>query len=116
MFEPPNLPTSSEEEFHDWFRKSTVVDAAGEPTTVHRGSMNAGGAPYGKDGLVFLTASEDLAKIYARQEKGHLYHFHVRCEKRFDASRREGLTLWKQFVVETGAQSWAFVPSVIVRS
>lgn len=94
-----------EVDFRDWFGKSTVVDAAGEPLAMYRGTMNSHPGPYNDNGLVFLTPSEDFAKNYARG--GTMHVLHVRCEKPFDASRGEGLALWKQFVAETRAESWA---------
>ena len=95
----------SEKAFRNWFGKSTVVDDAGDPLVMYRGTMNPHPKPFNEDGLVFLTASEDFARKYARG--GTMHVLHVRCEKPFDASRGQGLALWKEFVAETGAESWA---------
>lgn len=103
--EPELEVAPAEKAFRDWFGKSTVVDDAGEPIAMYRGTVNPHPKPFNDDGLVFLTASEDFARNYARG--GTMHVLHVRCEKPFDASRGQGLALWKEFVAETGAESWA---------
>lgn len=103
--DPAPAVSKPHDAFQTWFGKSTVVDAAGEPMVMHRGSPNPNAEAYNADAMVFLTASETFAAHYGKGGKVH--HFHVRCEKPFDASRGAGHALWKQFEQETGAQSWA---------
>ena len=82
-----------------------ILDDSGAPMRLFRGSKNPGGAPYNKDGWVFLTPDRSFAENYARG--GSMYEFTAKAERPFDASRGEGRELWKQFEKETNAPSWA---------
>lgn len=86
-----------------------LSDASGAPIKMYRGSPNVDPAPRNKDALVFLTANRDFAQNYAKGPNGRVHEFNVVLEKPFDASRGEGLKLWKQFVRDTDSPSWSSV-------
>lgn len=91
--------------FTRWFGKSVMVDNAGSPLTLYRGSYQVNGAAYNDNAMIFVTESREFAAHYARH--GYFHELHVRCEKPFDASRGAGLRLWKEFAAETAQESWA---------
>ena len=91
--------------FRDWFGGSKIVDEAGEPVVMYRGTQNANAEAYDGNALIFLSPRRNTAEVYANG--GALYEVYAKVEQPFDASRGEGLKLWKQFVAETNAASFA---------
>ena len=86
-------------------KAAQLLDDSGAPMRLFRGSPNPGGAPYKKDGWVFLTPEKSFAENYARN--GKLYEFTAKAEQPFDTTRGDGYKLWKEFEKETNAPSWA---------
>lgn len=91
--------------FKHWFGNSTIVDEHGRPQVMYRGTSHPNAEAYNEKALIFLSPDQEFAEHYARGGKVH--PLYVRAEHPFDASRGEGLHLWREFVRETSAEAWA---------
>ncbi|MCA8017724.1 LPD38 domain-containing protein [Burkholderia metallica] len=91
--------------FKRWFGKSRAVDEGGKPLVFYRGTRNEGAEPYSDHAMIFLTRDPAFASNYARD--GAVFPVYAKVERPFDASRGEGLKLWREFVQETNAPSYA---------
>ncbi|QUO26134.1 hypothetical protein KEH57_04180 [Burkholderia cenocepacia] len=97
--------TVDSDAFKRWFGNSRAVDGDGKPLVFYRGSRNAGAEPYNDRAMIFLTRDPAFASNYARD--GAVFPVYARVERPFDASRGEGLKLWREFVQDTNAPSYA---------
>ncbi|ABM32958.1 hypothetical protein QRO10_06015 [Paracidovorax citrulli] len=106
MFSRAAAPES--EAFKKWFGDSKVTESGkpgGRPLVMYRGSPNENAAPSRPGALIFLSPDPAFAEHYAAG--GATYPLYVKAERPFDASRGEGLALWRKYAEETGAASWA---------
>ena len=96
--------------FERWFGDSKIVDVAGKPRVLFRGHPAESHHQYGgeKSGrMIFLTTNERLASQYAAQyPDGRVSKFYVQANHPIDISR-ESNALWRRFVEETNAPSYA---------
>ena len=99
-------PVTENPNFKAWFGDSKVVGEDGAPMVMYRGSPNEDARTYRGDGPVFVTADPSFAGHYAGSN-GAVYPLYVKAERAFDASRGEGLSLWRQFTKETYSPSYA---------
>lgn len=92
-----------EANFKAWFGDSKVVDAEGKPLVLYRGTANEdGGSAPGN--LVYLSPEPSFASNYANKPGGVVMPVYARSSDVIDASRGDGLALWKEFQKERGKE------------